>query len=164
MQAASSVNEIVIYEQIRKYLIFFHQLPIIYIVLIYYKIYDFIFEYKYLIGLLFIALNGVWVTQVFGILGARYRDLSEIFQAVMRIAFLATPIIWMPGEGGRGGVMGAYLTFNPFYHFLEVVRAPLLGQPVALLSWGVVLAFTVFGFTLAFFMNRRYARFVPLWV
>ncbi len=82
----------------------------------------------------------------------------------MRIAFLATPILWMPGTMGRGGVMGAFLVFNPFYHFIELVRAPLLGNPIAPLSWIVVLAITVAGFALARFFNRRFGRYIPLWV
>jgi ABC-2 type transport system permease protein/lipopolysaccharide transport system permease protein len=117
-----------------------------------------------LLGLALFLANGVWVTQAFGILGARYRDLAEVFQALMRIAFLATPIIWMPGELGRGGVMGAFLTFNPFYHFIKVVRAPLLGNPVAPLSWIVVLSITVIGFIVARLIIGRYARLIPLWI
>ena len=117
-----------------------------------------------LAGLAIIILNGIWVTRLFGILGARYRDLSEVFQAVMRIAFLATPIIWIPGAGMRGGVMGAFLIFNPFYHFIEIVRAPLLGTPIAAMSWGIVAAITSIGFGLSWLVSRRFAPLVPLWI
>lgn len=117
-----------------------------------------------LAGLVLLIANGVWLTIVFGIIGARYRDLSEVVQALMRIAFLATPIIWMPGAGGRGSVLAAFLTFNPFYHFLELIRAPLMGNPIAPLSWVVVLTITVAGFALAQGMYLRLARQVPLWV
>lgn len=117
-----------------------------------------------LIGLAFLIINGVWVTIVFGIIGARYRDLSELVQAIMRIAFLATPIIWMPGSSAQGGVMGVYLVLNPFYHFVEIVRAPLLGTPIAPMSWAVVVAVTVIGIALTQATLSRYARFVPLWI
>ena len=60
--------------------------------------------------------------------------------------------------------MGAFLTFNPFYHFLELIRAPLLGNPIAPLSWLVVLSITVAGFALAHVFYQRFARLVPLWV
>jgi ABC-2 type transport system permease protein/lipopolysaccharide transport system permease protein len=82
----------------------------------------------------------------------------------MRIAFLATPIIWMPGDGGSGGVMGAFLVFNPFFHFVEVVRAPLLGDQVSLLSWIIVLSVTGIGMIVAHIMNGRYSRLIPLWI
>lgn len=116
------------------------------------------------IGLSLLIANGVWLAIVFGIVGARYRDLAEVVQAVMRIAFLATPIIWLPGEAGRGGVMSAFLVFNPFYHFLELIRAPLLGNAIQPLSWLIVLSITVLGFGLAQFFYVRFARYIPLWV
>ena len=100
----------------------------------------------------------------FGILGARYRDLVEVFNAVIRIAFLATPVIWMPGEGMTRSVMSAFLIYNPFYHFIEVVRAPMLGQSPALLSWGVVIGFTGVGFLVAWILKKRYANLVPFWL
>ena len=40
-------------------------------------------------GLLMFA-HSVWMLVMLGILGARYRDLSEVVEMVMRIAFLAT--------------------------------------------------------------------------
>lgn len=164
MQSGQRLADVAAIDVTTNVLIFVHQVPIIIVTLL---VYDFDASWSALhaiVGLAVIVANGVWTAQVFGILGARYRDLPEVFQALMRIAFLATPIIWMPGEGARGGVMGVYLVLNPFYHFIEVVRAPLLGHPVALLTWVVVGLITVIGFSFARFMMRRYGRFVPLWI
>lgn len=164
MQGGQTLGEIVFIDNAMTVLAFLHQVPIIVVVFLIYQVPLHWTALESLLGLAILIANGVWITQVFGIVGARYRDLSEIFQAVMRIAFLATPIIWMPGESGRGAVMSAFLTLNPFFHFLEVVRAPLLGTTVAPMSWAVVIVFTLVGFALAAFMRRRYSRFVPLWV
>ena len=38
------------------------------------------------------------------------------------------------------------LYLNPFYHFIEIVRAPLLGNEIQALSWMIVLSVTVIGF------------------
>ena len=100
----------------------------------------------------------------FGIMGARYRDLSEVVSAIMRIAFLATPILWMPGERGTGGMMGILLTYNPFYHFLDVVRAPLLGNEVSVESWIVVGAFSLSGVAVTLLLYKRLGHRVALWV
>lgn len=164
MQSGQRLADVAAIDVTTNVLIFVHQLPIIIVTLL---VYDFDASWSALhaiVGLAVIVANGVWTAQVFGILGARFRDLPEVFQALMRIAFLATPIIWMPGEGARGGVMGVYLVLNPFYHFIEVVRAPLLGHPVAPLTWVVVGSITVIGFAFARFMMGRYGRFVPLWI
>ena len=164
LQGGLTLEGIVAVDAVTWVLSFAHQLPIILVVFVIYRIPVGWEALESIVGLGIIVANGLWVTRVFGILGARYRDLTEIVQAVMRIAFLATPIIWIPGSSGRGGLMGHFLMWNPFFHFIEVVRAPLLGQHVALVSWLAVIGFTVVGYGLAHLMTLRYARQVPLWV
>lgn len=164
MQGGQGLDDVVTVDVVATVLTFLHQVPIIVAVFLIFQVPVGWVALESLVGLALIIANGVWVTQVFGILGARYRDLSEVFQALMRIAFLATPIIWMPGDGGRGGVMEAFLTFNPFYHFLEIVRAPLVGRDTDALNWAVAIAITVAGFVLSHIIKARYARFVSLWI
>lgn len=108
-------------------------------------------------------VHSVWVLIVLGILGARFRDLSEVIEMVMRIAFLATPIIWMVGDNGRGSIVGVYLTFNPFYHVLEPIRGALLGTPISPLSWVISVIIAVCGVTLAATTYRRFRHLVVLW-
>ena len=55
---------------------------------------------------------------------ARFRDITPIVASVMQIAFFVTPVLWLPGMLGRHAI---FLTFNPFYALLEIVRAPFLG-------------------------------------
>lgn len=164
LQGTLSIPSIIMMNIFTNILTFAHQLIIICAVLVYLRIDMSAYAFLSIIGFALIVLNGVWLSFVFGILGARYRDLQEIVQAVMRIAFLATPIIWMPGETGRGGVLGIYLTINPFYHFLELVRAPLLGASIQPISWIVVITITLLGGSLAYWFHRRFSALVPLWI
>ena len=88
-----------------------------------------------------------------------------IVDSVMRILFFVTPIIWMPEMmpamvAGRVSVLNS----NPFFHLLELVRAPLLGQPPGLLSWLVALGIAVGGWIVAFVMYTRYRRRIAYWV
>lgn len=164
LQGAQGLSDIVMVDVFTNLLIFLHQIPIVIAVFIVYGVPVTWTTLESAFGLALIIANGYWVTLVFGILGARYRDFVEILQAVMRITFLATPIIWMPGEGVQSGIMGAFLVFNPFYHFLELVRAPLLGQSPDPVSWWTVVVITIVGWTLVRLAHVRYGRFVPLWV
>lgn len=164
LQGNVSISSIVMMDVFSNILTFLHQVIIIVGVLIYYKIGFGFYSLLSFVGFFFLILNGIWLSFVFGILGARYRDLLEVVLAVMRIAFLATPIIWLPGDTGRGGLLSYFLTFNPFYHFLEIVRAPLLGNAIEPLSWIVVIVITVFGGGLAFWFHRRFSPLVPLWI
>ena len=131
-------------------------------VLIYFQVGFSLYSFVSLVGVALLFLNGFWVSIFFGILGARYRDLSELITAVTRLAFFITPIIWIPKDG-QGGALGAFLVLNPFYHYLELVRAPLLGNPIAPMSWIVVGVITSVGFALSSVLYNRTAKFLPIW-
>lgn len=164
MQGSLTLSDVVTVELVRGFLTFLHQLPIVIIVMFFFPITISWSAIMSLIGLIVVIINGIWVIQVFGILGTRYRDLSEIVHAIMRIAFLATPIIWIPGTDKRGVVMEAFLLFNPFYHFIEVIRAPLLGGGVSVQSWIIVIVITLVGTLTAHLLVKRYGKFVSLWI
>ncbi len=164
MQAGMSLLDIVTVDVMRTVIQFLHQVIIIAVVFYVFDLSVTWYCLVSLIGLAILVVNGIWLTVLFGIIGARYRDLAEVVTALMRIAFLATPIIWLPGERGAGGIMGIFLTYNPFYHFLDIVRAPLLGQQITSLTWLVVAGFTVVGASLTLAFYRKLAHRVPLWV
>jgi ABC-type polysaccharide/polyol phosphate export permease len=163
LQGSMGLFGIVIVNMVSIVLEFMHQTLIILAVFLYFGISLSAYAFLSIVGLVIILANGLWLTMAFGIVGARYRDLAQITSAIMRIAFLATPVIWLADSASRGG-LNAFLLYNPFYHFLELVRAPLLGQPIALTSWIAVLLITVGGFAFAAFLYKRFGRLVPLWI
>ena len=113
------------------------------------------------VGVLAIAVNGVWVGLLLGILCARFRDIPLIVQSVMQVAFFLTPVLWKPGSlGGYAWIA----IWNPFYSFVEIVRAPMLGLPVGADSLIVVLAVTIAGSALALALFARYRARIAYWV
>ena len=70
-----------------------------------------------------------------------------------------------PGQvlSGKRGILEAYMNYNPCYHFLEIIRSPLMNNPVAPLTLIFVGVTTVLGFALAAFMYSRYRHMVVLW-
>ena len=112
-------------------------------------------------GMVLISATGIWLGLGLGLASARFRDLPPIVNSAMRISFFVTPILWMPEMWPhRSGL----LDFNPFYHYLEVVRAPLLGKAPAMLSWLVVTSVTIVGAIVAFELFRRFRRRIAYWV
>lgn len=164
LQGELPLDDLVMLEVMTNVVTFMHQCLVIVGVFVIYQVSVTFYALTSLVGLAFIVLNGVWVMRLFGLLGARYRDLTEVLPAVMRIAFLATPILWTVDKTARGSLLGPVVAFNPFYHFLELVRAPLLGEPLEPLSWLVVISITLAGFLVEGIISARYARFVALWV
>ena len=112
-------------------------------------------------GLVLLCLNGVWVGLLLGLVAARFRDLSPIVISVMRVSFFLTPIIWQPALLPDRAIA---VEFNPFFHLVEVVRAPLLGQAPALLSWYAVLGITGGGWLATLAMYRRYHERIAYWI
>lgn len=113
-----------------------------------------------------IALNCIWVSLCFGILSTRYRDIGPLLNSIVQLLFFMTPIIWNESTLQQQGA-GAYtkiIQLNPLLHYLDIVRAPLLGADQQWHHWAVVLAFTVVGWTVAMFALKQYRARVPYWV
>ena len=116
------------------------------------------------LSLLVIYINGLWITVVFSLIGARFPDFGQFISSVSIFVFLLTPIIWFADTMPADSLRGSLMRFNPFYHFVSIFRAPLMGDPVEILSLYYVGVMTVAGLLLATLLYRRYARFVPLWI
>lgn len=114
--------------------------------------------------LVLIYLNALWMSAVFALVGARFSDFGQFMSNISIFMFLLTPIIWYPDMMPAGSVRGQLMRFNPFYHFVEIFRAPIMGGQVETLSLWYVAVITVVGLVVATFAYRRYARFVPLWI
>jgi ABC-type polysaccharide/polyol phosphate export permease len=112
-------------------------------------------------GVLFIALNGVWIGLLFGILCARFRDIPQVIASLVQVAFFLTPVMWKPGMLGRHQWA---VEINPIYHFLEIARAPLLSEGTNFKSWMVVLLITVVGYALMILVFKRFRSRVAYWM
>lgn len=112
-------------------------------------------------GLLLILLTGGWVILLLGTLSARFRDIPQIVQTVMRMLFFLTPVLWMPEFIPRRAI---FLTANPFHHYLELVRGPLLNKPIDPLHWQVAGALTVIGWIVTLLIYRRFRQRVAYWL
>ena len=112
-------------------------------------------------GMAIVLLTALWVVPLMGMLGARFRDLPFALNSIMRFLFFTTPVFWKPeGLGER-----AYLAeINPFTHFLEVVRAPLLGNWPSVTSWIVVLSISIPGLMLTVLLYNRFRREIVFWL
>lgn len=115
-----------------------------------------------------LVVNGVWVALFFGIIATRYRDVSPLLEAGTQLLFYVTPIVWMTTTLRENMAdMGSHAhlaQLNPLYHYLEIVRAPLIGQPLNPNSWWVVLGCTVVGLLLTLLAMKKWRFRVPYWV
>ena len=145
----------------RNLIIFFHNAVIFVVVAVTFSIWPGWAGLLALPGLALICLNGVWAGMLLGAVSARFRDVPPIVSSIVRIVFFVTPIIWMPELLPNRAV---FLDLNPFFHILELVRAPLLGQVPGLTSWLAVFGMTLVGWLLMFVLFRLYRWRIAYWV
>jgi homopolymeric O-antigen transport system permease protein len=144
-----------------KLIIFAHNFIIYIGVLIYFQIWPGSVALLAIPGLMIVALNGTIASLTIGIVSARFRDIPQVITSVVQILFFLTPIFWKP-ESLRGH---AYVTdLNPFYHLLEIVRAPLLGNfPTAANYFGVLLVTLINAAIAGAFFSRFRSR-IAYWI
>lgn len=112
-------------------------------------------------ALLLVLLNGFWLGLLLGLLSARFRDIPLVVASVVQVLFFITPVIWRPDMVPDRAVI---LDLNPMYHFVEILRAPLLGQVPGLLHWVAAILITAAGWTVALGFFRAYRWRVAYWV
>jgi len=113
-------------------------------------------------GLALVLLNGVWVSLLFGIVCLRFRDVPPVVSSALQIAMLITPLFW-PAETLTGVKRLVFVEINPLYHVLDVVRAPLIGQMPDPTSYGVMIAMTIGGWSLAYAVFAHFRKRIAYW-
>lgn len=145
----------------RNFIILMHSLPVVVIFMIAFGHTLSLSVLLVIPGLIVLLLNAVWSGIVFGILCARYRDIAPIIGNIFQVGFFLTPVMWRSTELKERAWIA---DVNPFHHLIEIVRGPILGIPVPLLSWGSSIALLVIGFAFAHYLMSRCRERVAYWL
>lgn len=96
----------------------------------------------------------------------RFMDLRQIVYSILQVTFLITPIMWMPNQGMRDRI--SFLSYNPVYHFIDLIRQPLLPTsfPELYLSSSIsyIAIFTVFNSIISFLVFSIARKNIAYWV
>lgn len=82
-----------------------------------------------------------WISFLLALVSVFVRDLMPLVSTVMRIMFFLTPIVWLPSTIGAD--KAAFIAWNPFYHMIEIIRAPIVSGQIPEVHLYVVLGLTV---------------------
>jgi len=113
-------------------------------------------------AMLLLLINAVWVGILMALICTRFRDLLQVVAALLQAAFFVTPIFWNASQAG--GLRSMFVDFNFLYHFVVILRAPLLGEAPAMADWYAVFACTGVGWALALWMFHRYYNRIIFWI
>ena len=114
-------------------------------------------------GTALVLVNLTWIALLLGMVCTRFRDMPNIIASILQVAFYLTPIIWMPNLlPERAGTM--LLDSNPFYHLLEIIRLPFMGQLPNVISWFFALGMAVVGWAITLKVFGRYQHRIAYWL
>ena len=112
-------------------------------------------------GFIVILINAVWAQIFLGIVCTRFRDFAHLVQSIMGVMFFLTPILYFPSQVGA---KAAILNWNPFTHYIAIVRDPMIYGTHPHLSWIVVGSLTVIGWIVAIVLLHFFRKRVVFWV
>tara|TARA_B100000989_G_scaffold70706_1_gene49511 strand:- start:13498 stop:14274 length:777 start_codon:yes stop_codon:yes gene_type:complete len=143
-------------------IIFFHNFIAVFVIF-YLTDYDYTYLFFLsIIGFFFIVVNGFFLIISIGIICERFRDIPSLITNILQISFFVTPIIWDPMNFKSRAII--ILKLNPFWHFIEAARAPLLGRTVEIETYLILLIITFFNFLLALFMYKKFSKKIIYWM
>lgn len=92
------------------------------------------------------------------IICARYRDVPHIIATIMQLAIFVTPILFLRDMLQTNALIA---DANPFYHMIEAVRAPLLGEAPEMLTWAFLVVTNLISALFTLWLMRRAGHRVP---
>lgn len=113
-------------------------------------------------GMAILLVNGAWIALFLGIICLRFRDLQQFVTTMIQIIIFITPIFWPP-ELLKGMHRIVFVSFNPIFHLIEIVRAPLIGKAPTPETWLAVLIITVGGWTMTYFFFDKFRKRIAYW-
>ncbi len=113
------------------------------------------------VSIVLVSLNMLWLGLLVGVFATRFRDLAEVVNNVLRLAFFVTPIIWIPDLNSS---LASVANLNPFYHLIELVRAPLLLNSLPLNSWLIFLGLLCGGWVIALLVFAKCRSRIAFWI
>jgi ABC-type polysaccharide/polyol phosphate export permease len=142
----------------RSFIVFLHTVILIVPIALFFRIDVGLNSILIIPGVFLVVLNQIWVSIIIGIFATRFRDLVQLVATAIQISMFVTPIMWPISAVPDARYIAL---FNPLYHLIQLVRAPLLGEVAEPLSWLVVLTMCVIGYGLAaILLDRANSRLV----
>jgi len=114
-----------------------------------------------LLGIVLLAFNGVTLGIGLGLLCARFRDVPPIIGSLVQLAFFVTPVMFPTKALGQHEWIAQ---LNPFFHFLQIVRAPLIGTKIEPESWVFAILASLFMALASLALFVRFRARIPYWV
>lgn len=112
-------------------------------------------------GVVVFSVFGFSLSLILGPLSARFRDIPQVVSSLVQLAFFLTPIFWRANQLRPNNPA---VHFNPFFHFVELVREPLLGRAPTITNWTFAISVTLASLGVAVVIQAYTRRKLFLWL
>jgi ABC-type polysaccharide/polyol phosphate export permease len=114
-------------------------------------------------GFILVAVFLFVGTYILALATTRFRDMQQIISSVMSVVFYVTPVIWQPALI-PSGTAHLLLGLNPFYHFLQIIRLPILGQAPTLENWVLSSSMSLLALFASVYLASKFKNRLVYWV
>ena len=147
----------------RNVIVLFHHFLVYFIIMLCFAVPITSSTLLFLPGMMILCLTSSWFCILLGLFACRFRDIKQLVASLLQISMFVTPIFWSPAQLGASKVQ-LLVTINPLYHFIQIVRAPLLGQPPTLTDWGFAISICVVGWFMTLYLLGKYKKHLVFWL
>ena len=113
-------------------------------------------------GLILLSIIALVWGMVISSISTRYRDFNQITSSLLQVVYFATPIMWKPEVLP---IKYQWIKdYNPFYHLLNLIRAPMLNQSISYYSLAISLLIALIGFGFFALVIKKQKHLIVYWV
>lgn len=156
-----NIIDIIMQSLWRNFIVFLHNFLAIFILLALSSANFNIHTLWFIPSLILVFLNCFFVIIILGFLSARYRDVIPLVTTTMTMVFFITPVMWDKAMLQRYQFI---IYLNPFAHFIELIRAPLLGRAPDFGHYFYATCLTIALGAISSFIYKRYSHRLVYWL
>jgi ABC-type polysaccharide/polyol phosphate export permease len=146
----------------RNVLVLMHNAVVLAVVFLLFRPISLLNPFLIVAGIMLLIANLTMVVLILGVISTRFRDLPPLMANIMQVLFYITPILYQPSQLPASMKLIAY--YNPFYHMIDVLRGPLIGEIPPIESYvGAIVSLLING-TLAFAVFQRFRGRIAYWL
>lgn len=148
----------------RNFLIFLHQVVIYLCIALVFHVSFTLNTLLIIPGFILIFISASWLAILLGLLCARFRDAQQVISSLLQISMFVTPIFWPMSQLGSGFKSYLLINGNPLYHYVSVIRQPLLGVAPSMITWGFVIGMTILGWVFTMLVMSKKNKQLIFWL
>jgi len=146
----------------RNFLVLMHNLVVLVVIFPFVRPITALNPFEVISGLGLVVGNLAVGSLLLAALATRYRDLPPIIASLTQVMFYVAPILYEPSQ--LPAKMQIIAHYNPFYHIIDVLRRPLIGDSPEAISYVVAVGMLLFSSVVAFLFFRRFRGRIAYWL